>query len=370
MVERNKIPERSLVYMTDVSGAEMDDTCGMRFWFNKMEGGKGILNKDSIIPQLLDGEIHNDLRSLSYMNDISAHAIQKIIDGVLAGITKEDRQDIRKMELLYRRLGWFAAFAMWIEPDIRAEFDTLPIDPALVLDKNPLFVVTYPDRLLRQKSKDGKGEIILREYIPMNHSFNQERWLQSWHYNIRLHVDLMAAQIGVKDPTMVPNYAQVVGLWRGYRSSLDNRLCHPYVWGYYNKSREEWTHEPSNRADGWELRPIWTFPGGIVAWVRMCGKATASSQFRSSPPVYLNKDMVDGWVGRRVHREREIESQKEAASKNRFIRGVFFGKITKECYSDEPCPYLNACWDRQQGVDPLQSGLYVPNNPLVMGEVR
>src|SRR6267142_6777627 len=141
--------------MTDVSKVETDQTCGMRFWMNNFEGGQGILNRDSIIPTLLDAEIHNDLRTLAEMENISPLAIQQVIDDTLLHLTDEDKLDVRKMELLYRRLGWFAAFACFIEPEIRVEYHTLTLDPVMVLDRDPLFVLSYPDRLLQRK---GTGE--------------------------------------------------------------------------------------------------------------------------------------------------------------------------------------------------------------------
>ena len=354
-----------MVFLTDVSTAEMDDTCGMRYWFNKHESGHGILHRESVVNQLLDTEIHNDLKTLSTLMDISPHTIQLLIDDILSHLSAEDKQDIGKMEFLYRRLGWFAAFAVFLEPVIRTEYETVPIDPAIVLDKDPLWVADYPDRLLKHKLD---GRIILREYTQMGPALSQEKWLQSWHYNIRLHVALAAAKEAMKDPTLVPKSAQMMGMSRGFRSSLDNRLVHPYVWGYYNKQREEWSHVNTGKAHEWALAPVWTFPGGIVAWVRQCGEAVARGQFQFSPPVYLNEKILSEWCNRRLHREREISGVVDGAQINKHLRSVYFGRATSQCYiGSEVCPYLQACWSPEPNYFPLKRGDYVKNSPLASG---
>lgn len=363
--KKDVLPRSLAVFLTDVSSAEMDDTCGMRYWFNKLECENGILNKDNVVSQLLDTEIHNDLRTLSKLADISPHSIQLLVDDILSKLTAEDRQDIKKMELLYRRLGWFAAFAMFIEPEIRKDYVTLPIDEAIVLDKDPLWVADYPDRLLKHKLT---GDVILREYVQMGPALSQEKWLQSWHYNIRLHVALAAAKEAVKDPTLVPKTAQVMGMSRGFKSTMDQRLVHPYVWGYYNKQREEWSHINAGQTQEWTLAPVWTFPGGIVAWVRQCGESVARSQFQLSPNVYLNEKVLDEWCNRRLHREREINGVKDGAQINKHLRSVYFGKATSQCYiGAEPCPYLHACWSRDPNYTPLK-GNYIKNSPLAFGQ--
>jgi hypothetical protein len=48
------------------------------------------------------------------------------------------------MELLYRRLGWMNAFALFIEPGIRRLYLTIPMDEEITLDRAPLSVKVRP----------------------------------------------------------------------------------------------------------------------------------------------------------------------------------------------------------------------------------
>ena len=355
-----------VVYLTDVSQVETDDTCRMRYWFRHQEGGKGILNKETVVSQLLDTEIHNDLRSLSRMDNISPLAIQDLINDVLSHLTLEDKQDTGKMELLYRRLGWFAAFAIYREPTIRATYDTLPSDEAFILDKDPLWVVAYPDRIVKDKQT---GEIAYWEYVQMGPGLTQERWKQGWHYNIRLHVGLAAAAANL-DKDQTPSVAHAIGIGRGFHSLLDHRLCHPYVYGYRNPITREWAATIDNRQGAWEKQPVWDFPEGIVAWVRLCGEHTAKGQFQMSPPVTLNKDILDHWCAHRVHREREITHIKTISAANFHIRAVYFPMAPAQCYPalEPTCPFITACWDPKVSAMPLKSGQFVSALPTDIGE--
>ncbi len=368
MTETNndKLPGGSIVYMTDVSRVETDDACGMRYWLGYMEGGQGVIRKSEVVDKLLGVAIHDDLRSLSGLMDISPLAIQNIIDEVLSHLSAEDRQDVGKMELLYRRLGWFAAFAMFMEPEIRKEYRNIPIDSALVLDKDPLWVVAYPDRLLKSRSS---GSVVYREYVPMGAGLTQERWLKGWFYNVRLHVGMAAAIQETKDVTLSPTAGQVMGLGQGFRSLLNNRLVHPYVWAYHNKATDEWSSD--RKTPDCVVAPVWAFPGGVVAWIKLCGAEVAKCQFQLSPAIPLNKPVIDAWVSRRLHRERQISTNKTAAATNFYIRSVYFPKVTNQCQppNGPACPFLPACWDKKVEQLPLISDLFVPNNPALSGGI-
>lgn len=366
-----KLPrEAGPVFTTDVTASEMDDNCGMKFWLSKYESGRGIIKQDAVVGHLLDTQIHDDLALVAQLEDISAPNIQRMIDEIISHLTATDKQEIPKMELLYRRLGWLAAFALYMEPDIRANYENLPIDPALVLDKEPLWVITYPDRLLRSRVE--KSLVVYREYVSVAPGQSMERWMQSWQYNIRLHVGLAAAQQTLQDPTMKPSYGQIMGLSTGYRSLMDTRLVHPYVWGWYCKEKEEWTNNTSNRAGSWVKMPVWDFPGGVVEWVKMCGRGIGVAQFPMSSPVYLNKEVLEGWTSRRLHREREIQEISKSAHLNKHLRTVYFGQTTNQCYpmSGNVCPFVHACWDREGSKAPLKSGLYIKMTPTLEAASR
>lgn len=347
-----------LIYITDRSAVETDDTCGMKFWLNRKEAGIGIVPVKEVLPLAIGRETHEDLLAVANMQDISPDAIQGAIDTILAPISEDDKIDQRMMELVYRRVGWLAAFALFMEPDIRAEFDTVQVEHELILDRTPLWVATTPDRILRRRST---GELIYKEYKTTISA--AQKWINSWAFAIQLHIGIAAAQEEIEQKVA---FGQVMGLMKGYESMADHRLMHPYVWAWYNEGTGQWTNEYEKaRSAGWKPMPVWEYPGGVVAWVQFCGAEVARSQFPHSMPVFLNERMLDEWVARRLFRERIIRSVEEKCRESVGLRSLYFERRTKNCRPPfgDACQYALACWNAEVAADPLASSEYVVRVP-------
>lgn len=343
---------------------ELDNLCGMRYWLARHEAGQGISKVDTIVKDVMTQEVHSDLRTLAQMEDISPATIQAAIDEILEPLSANDRQDQGRMELLYRRLGWLAAFALFIEPAIREQYDTIPMDEEIILARDPLWIVAKPDRILREKKTK---EVSYREFLGMPPALSNRAWLQGWHYTMRLHVGMAAANENLTANDGRIAHGKIVGMGEGYFSGVDGRLVHPYVWGYRNRKTNEWAHtfKPLTEEE-WKLEPVWTYPRGIVAWAQLCGKQVAEQQFQESPPVYLNPTLLQHWVSNRIHREREIQAYRGNSHLNPNLRVIHFPQRTSQCRPahGEPCPFLTACWNPGVAAFPLSSPDYVPNVEL------
>jgi hypothetical protein len=353
----------SETFMIDLHQAEMDDACPAKTWYNRFDCGKGLLNRDTILPERCLAETHADLRYLTKMMDISPEGIQLMVDRALDGLTPADRTDIRKMELLYRRLGWFASFALYMEPALRVTYENIVVDDEIVLDHDPLWIVTYPDRLVRDKATKA---VTYLEYVPMPPGLTNKKWLDQWAYNPRLHIGMAAIEDLLK---LKVADGQVMGLSEGYYSGVDGKMIHPYVWGYRTRDRMRWSNTyKSSEADGWEQAPIWEYPGGVVGWVQMCGMSVARYQFHYSKGVELDNKLVDKWVSQRLHRERTIRTMSDASHNNLHVRNIHFTRRTSQCAPAQgpACPYLKACWQPRLQGNPFAEGDYIPNVvPLV-----
>jgi hypothetical protein len=351
-------------FLTDVSAAEVDDTCGMKYWFRYLEDGKGIINKDQVVPQLIEEAVRHDFRAIATMEDISPENIQASINETLSGLTEDDKKDQKKMELLYRRLGWAAAWALFMEGDIRGKYDSVPIDDETVLDVEPLFVLSNPYRILINKLN---GDVIYNEIEASGVPYPTDKWSQSWVYRVRLHAGIAAAQQALNLRAARMNtkvniiFGQMIGLQSGFYSSVDGRLVHPYVWGKRNKVTGAWVPNCGfdMAGDEWENAPVWDFEGGIVEWVQRTGSKVATQQFVMSPHVRLNQTHLNAWVAGRIHREREINVIKDIALTNPDLRNVHFQKRTMNCRPQDglPCQYIARCW-----LPSVKSGQYIPVN--------
>lgn len=349
--------KREKVYITDRSAVETDDACGMRFWWNRLALGGGIVPKDEPLALAVGRAVHEDLSEMATA-DISEAGLQARIDAIVNALTLEDIEQVDKMEVLFRRLGWLTAWALYIEPKIRSKYDTVMVEDELVLDRTPVWVAVTPDRVLRDK-KDGK--LVYLEYKSTQQS--GPKWLSSWHFSIQLHIGLAAIEEELGEPV---KFGQIVGLSKGYYAQGSNRLRHPYVWGWVNTKTQQWTWKyDSARGADWVEAPVWDYPDGLVEWVKMVGEEAAVSQFPMTAPIFLHRGMLDEWIERRKAREAQIEATKTECLTDERLRGIVFEKRTSKCRPawGDPCPYARLCWNRGAVGDVLQYGDFVKRVP-------
>lgn len=346
--------ESRIIYLEDRSGAETDDQCGMKYWWNRLEGGKGIVPKADQLALMVGKQSHEDLANLAEMTDISKGALQEVVAGHLANLTDDDRANTPAMELLYRRLGWFVAFGLFVEPKIRARYEDIGIEKEIILDRDPLYVPCQPDRLLKSRAHDTIHYLEYKSTISAS-----LKWQQSWTFAIQMHIGIKAASEEIEQKV---HYGQVMGMMKGY--AKDGKLRHPYVWAYYNHQRNEWSAEYHAGMD-WVLMPVWEYPDGIVAWVEKLGEEVANSQFPLSPPIFLDERKLDEWVLRRLRRQRAVRLVKGNCQIDLGKRAIYFERRLRSCRPPfgDPCPYLLCCHNAQAELDPIGTGAYVPRQP-------
>lgn len=339
------------IYLIDRSGADLDDKCGMAYWWNRLEGDIGIVSNEENEALEVGKEIHDDLSVIAEAEDPDAAGsglADKIVGGVQEGLGRERA---------YRRAGWAVAFAKYIEPTIRKSWENVQTEAELILDRSPLWVPVTPDRVLRNRTF--KDCIVYKEYKSTISA--SKKWLDSWKYSIQLHLGMKALE---EETGTKPAYAQIMGLMKG--DQRDGRLHHPYVWGYYNSHTGEWTHDYTKaRGANWGPAPVWEYPEGIVEWVTKVGEEVAISQFPHSPPVMLNERMLNLWVGRKQARMQQVAQVKDMCKDDLGMRNVFFEMRTGHCNPafGFSCPYQLACWNASVNKNPLGSGEYITRTP-------
>ena len=328
------------ILLTDRTTIETDWTCGMKRWWYKEYGGKGIVPTVEAA-YFLDGrQYHEDFALLSSAIDVLATA-QDHINAIMASVLNTPDQLFQETQT--RRAGWMAANALFFEPFTRLHYDTVDVEWELILDRTPLWIAVTPDRVLRRKSD---GALIYRDYKGVGGWGVTSAWLNSWPYAVQIHTVLKAIEEELDEPVA---FGQIVGLSKG--QNKDGKLRHPYVWAYVDDNGEGWTSEWKY---GLTLRPTWEYPGGILEWVKQLGQSEVDAQFPHSQKVFLNERLLDKLVAERTARELDI-STGQAMYESRF----------SECSPSigSPCPYLAACHNAAVNTDPLGSGLYVVRTP-------
>jgi hypothetical protein len=345
------------VWVLDRSGAETADKCPRAYWWNRLATGSGVVPIDTPEALYVGRDVHEDLQAIAERDDLSIAGITEAVERGLGDALKDlsDKDQIKR-ELAYRRFGWASAFALFIEPKIRAKWITIGSERELILDRDPLWVPVTPDRVLQ--SIDKPDLRVYREYKSTISASG--KWLSSWRKKPQLHLGMKALE---EDGTKVA-YAQVMGLMKG--QVRDGRLSHPYVWAYHNHSTGKWTHDYSlARASGWGPEPVWNYPGGLVEWVRQCGEEVAAAQFPHTEPVFLNEQLLESWITRWTAQMEEWAMAEEMCRQDAEARDIFFPQHTDNCEPPfgDPCSYRWACWNAGVNRDPIGSGYYVKRIP-------
>lgn len=344
------------VFIRDRTGGEVDARCGMELWWNRIEGRRGIVAKKESFYLTIGKQTHEDLATIAELEDISPENIDALIKEITDPITSDEKLVQGTMEVLYRRLGWLAAFALYVEPRIRATYDTVQTEAEIIFDRSPLLVPVTPDRVLQHRQG---GYLVYREYKTTKTAGSA--WINHWPTDIQIHLGIKAIEeeLGTRVA-----YGQVMGLMKGYEQG--GRLHHPYVWGWYNRAKDLWTaNYDQARSKDWEPMPVWEYPGGVVEWVQRAGEEVALAQFPHSAPVMLNEKMLDDYVTTRTAREREIAEVKEECRTDWTKRVIYFEPRTRNCRPafGDACPYLACCWNAAVQEAPLASGLYEERTP-------
>lgn len=349
------------IYMSDLAAASVDDLCGRRYWYREMEGGRGIMRKEHVIPeQILAATLH-DLHTLQSIpeGDLEVLALNTYIEDMEQTLTSADREDVTLMRLFYRRLGWLAAWAIYHEGITRHVYETVPLPEEITFVRDPLKVKVRVGRLLRAR---GSKEVVYRTFEPT--PVVTQRWKGSIGYSIRPYIEAQA----VMDETGIGiDHIQVQGLLTGHQ--VGDSISHPYVTVYRNPDTLEWSHNFLYGKSGeWEEKHLWDYPGGVMAWVLKCGLDVANAQFTLGPPLTPMHKMVEAWVARRLHRERQILGAASDSHTNYHLRNQHFPMNTTACSPlfEEKCPYTNLCWCQGTILNPLANGPYVPRPPLMV----
>lgn len=352
------------IFLTTPEEVAFDESCGMKLWYRKYQNGGGIKPRHEVLRDEMLEATRSDMRILSTMPDISKEAIQEQIDYILTGIPTDQQGELRAKELLYRRLGWFAAYALFIEPGIRRSYDTMELDEEIDLDRSPLVVRMRGGRLLRHKHG---YRVEHRAFVTTQMA--TEKWRARWEFDILPHLYLLAAREAQEHKV---DFSRMVGLNVGITAATpDAPLNHPYVYAYFNRNSGEWTHKfKMHDEDGgsWYQRPIWECPLSLTTWVEKCGEHIAEGQFPLSPQIPINAGMVQRWIDRRLYRERNIQPMKSGCRENNSLRNIHFPSITTECapLHGPACVFKDLCWSETFMRDALLRTQFAVNLPLLL----
>lgn len=330
------------IYLTDRTTIETDWECGMKRWWYKHQDGGGIVPVKEPTYYREGRLIHADLAKIA-----EGHSLEQ----VLGDIETPDPLDIMAVEVWSRRIGWITAWATWIWPSLRLNYEVMFAERELILEYGPLWVANTADLVVRD-NRDGRVVVFDFKSVGML----TRNWVNHWPYAVQMHINTKAVEVEIKE---APKFAQVIGLVKGHEEG--GKLRHPYVWAY-SDGQAGWS---KGWKKDWLLRPTVEYPGGPHAWALKLGQEEAQEQFVFSAPIIPDERLLESLLADRTQREADIAFYFDGdhASGNRH-RATFeprFSKCRPSIGSE--CAYLGACHNAEINADPLGSGLYVKRTP-------
>lgn len=349
--------ERKITYLTHVPDTQVDSVCGRKFWLEHFEAGRGIIRREDVIEAALLKASLTDLRTIAStpLGDLTPKALQASVDDILKDV---DIRDYHSMSLLYRRLGWLVAWALFVEPTMRPVFEDIYIPPQISVTTSDLIATVPAGRLMRYRQC---REVMYVDFVP-TYSISS-RWKESW---ARSSYPSIAMKAAAETARVDVNAMQVRGLSMGFMGGNGFTLNHPYVTGYQNIATGEWTCSITEGSkQGWRQTPVWQFEGGLVQWVQTCGEAVAQAQFPVSSRLMFNRHIFDAWVAHQVHREAQVLGAVADCYAKPALKDVFFPQNTLSCrpVHGESCSFQDICWGPVAQLNPLIAGLYIAKVP-------
>lgn len=339
-----------MTHLTDRTSIETDWACGQkRFWFLHAEGG-------GIVPASTPRALTDGIRLHHAFANLLTDPLNSNIEWEPAPDAVQD-----EWESWARLVGWHTAFREWYNPRfLEPHYEVLEVEHELVLKRGDLWVACTPDAILRSKAS---GKLVIIDFKTT--SSDRAEWMESWPFQIQMHLNMAAVEEEFQEPVQ---HAFVIGLTKGVQR--DGKLRHPYTWAYFDDSSGTWSTKWGRDRF---LRPVWEYGSGgqvgVMEWALDQGPEVGMAQFPTSPPIVLDREMLEGVLVDRLRREQEVASYL-AGDGDRSAREVFERRL-KQCRPGygPACPYLDACWNEEIGDNPLESGLFTKRVPHHLVEV-
>lgn len=316
----------------------------MSYWWYRHANRTGIVPAETPI-ELSDGiAIHAALERLGQAPDPLAEA------RALVGASEAPETDSER-ERWIRWCGWVLAWAKWIEPSLRAQFETLMFEHELVVQHKQLLWSTTPDRVMRERTT---GRVVVEDYKTAATTWG---WAGQWPFAIQVHIQLLAVQQELGEPVA---YGRMRAIHKGV--IREGRLAHPYAWAYRDRDGA-WYSEWKT---GLSHAPVWEYEDGIEAWVDRLGEEIGQSLLSLSQPIFLNERLVEKLLDQRERRESEISAMLKECHEDEAVRDQHFEYHFSQCRPGggrRQCGYIAACHNATVGAAPLASGLFVPRIP-------
>lgn len=361
------------------SSVGTDNTCHRKYFHAYKAGGTGIQARGQAIELFMGSALHDGLACIAQdemeeaktnsedrgnqigIDTIAKTAFKQVLDPMIEAATNRKTGQIEQDDVDYAREqatlveGLLRGFYRHVWPRLMEEYDIEFFEKPMIFKHDGIGMVVKADLVVRSKST---GMLTYVEY--KSTSSKDDRWIRSWDTNIQLHSSVRAIEQAVGEEV---ESVIVIGLYKGYFSY--NKQGSPFCYGYKKNGNPPFTTEQLGYKylAGWNKTPTWMMPDGVKGWVAKMPEEILQEQFPQTPPIFLNRDLIDAFFRQQAVRQRLIQYAQVELDKDillpearQLLMDEVFPQNFEECtpaWGGE-CNYRILCHGPQ--VDPLTLG--------------
>lgn len=338
------------------SAVVSDWVCPRKRYWNYEYAGRGINPMASPLALQMGILIHDGLAAITANIDIDT--IADAANAQLKGMLLEG-QDFPSTENIHFAEeqaalveGLLRGYHRHIWPQLQEDYEVVACEKEMIYEHDGLHFLSKPDLLLRNKES---GDLIYVEF--KSTSSVKEQWMASWQTAVQLHSSIKAVEA-----TLGETVSQVIvqGLNKGYVSQY-NRQESILIYGYFKAG------QPPFQKDTWSYvyraglkkEPIWKREGGVKQWIAEMPENILSQQLPITPPIFINRDLVDAFFRQRAVREHDIRLARDWLLEHPDDKDMidrFFPQHFEQCTPGwgTGCSYRKLCHGNIQ--EPLAAG--------------
>ena len=328
----------------DRSRVALDNRCKRaRFWCNEYKG-RGIVPDGSDYALSFGSATHEVLAHVNRGERVhdALHLVfpsfRERVQNVLSPQKLEEQWSLLS--------GLIHGYVRLILPQFLEEYEIYSVEGECELEIAPqVTLVATPDLILRRKSD---GTLWYVEYKTTKLATG--RWVASWSRSIQAMAGALTVEKSVGEP--LAGYI-ILGLYKGYDKEGQTRS--PFTYWFRDKHGQE---SPKWKTEAVDV-PVWERVGGVARAVEEMDVDLLANQYPQTPPLFVNRRLVDRWLKQLLIRERQIAAARgDEAFSDEALMDLVFPQNFDAC---EPaigmsCPYRSLCFSPRGEEEPFSQG--------------
>jgi hypothetical protein len=246
--------------------------------------------------------------------------------------------------------GLIRGSAQIVFPAIKARGQIVAVEREVAFIDGGLGMLTTPDIVV--KCEDGTFEY----HDHKTTQSKQETWFEQWDTSIQ-----SMATVKAVEQTLGARIERVVyhGYYKGWNG--DGWQHSPFCWGWKKDGLAPFQEEEYSytvmRTKGWFRSPVWEMDGGVKRWMEDMPSDLLSKQFFSTPPLYVNDDLISSFMRQTWRREWAIAGARENIRNNPDKREEIMDEVFPQVFKNCPkCWAKDLCHQPAVSASPLTKG--------------